>query len=264
MSNVLITGCSSGFGAASARRFAEEGNTVFAGVRRLGDAPTIGTGEGNGTIVPLRLDVTSGDSVAKAVTRVRAEVDSLDVLVNNAAVWLTGSVEETPISEMIRVLDVNLLGAMRMVQAVLPLMRSQGGGVIVNVSSINGVVPMPHSAIYCASKFALEAMVEALVYELRGTGIRNVLIEPGVFDTGLHRRSVNIGDLGIAMAAMAAGASEGSPPLDIVVDAIVRAAFDATTPLRVPVGPDAETFVPMRASMSSDEFITVMGEFFPV
>jgi NAD(P)-dependent dehydrogenase (short-subunit alcohol dehydrogenase family) len=259
MSKVLITGCSSGFGAASARRFAAEGHTVFAGVRQLGDAPAATTG----TIVPVQLDITSDPSVRDAVARVQSESGRLDVLVNNAAVWLTGSIEETPIAEMARVLDVNVLGAMRMLHAVVPLMRSQGGGTIVTVSSVNGIVPMPYSGIYCASKFALEAMIEALTYEVRGSGIRNVLVEPGVFDTGLHRRAVRIGEQGVQLAEMAAAASESSPPLGVVVDAILGAAFDPTTPFRVPVGPDAEMLIPMRTSMAPDEFLAFFGEFFP-
>jgi NAD(P)-dependent dehydrogenase (short-subunit alcohol dehydrogenase family) len=258
LSNVLITGCSSGFGAAAACRFAQDGHTVFAGVRRLADAPNVSSG----TIVPVELDVTSEESVTEAVKSVRDHAGSIDVLVNNAAVWLTGAIEETPIREMERVIDVNLLGPVRLLKAVVPVMRAQGEGVVVTISSMNGVIAMPQSGIYCASKFALEAMIETLVYELRDTGIRNVLIQPGVFDTGLHRRSVSIGDAGAAMAQMAADAAEEAPPLDIVVDAIVHAAFDATTPLRVPVGPDAEMLIGMRQSMSDDEFVAAMSALF--
>lgn len=258
MAVVLISGCSSGFGSEFAVRFAEEGHVVYAGVRDLSRVPVVSRGD----VRPVLLDVTSEASVGAAVDRVRAEVGRVDVLVNNAGIWLTGPVEETSPTLMATLFDVNVLGPVRLLQAVLPMMRAQGSGALVTISSMNGVVPMPQSVAYCASKFALEAIAEGLVYELAGSGVRSVIIEPGVFNTGLHARSIAVGDGGAAMAAMASELSTAAPSLTVVADAVYHAAFDAATPLRVPVGPDAEMLIEARASMSADEFVTYLGGLF--
>jgi NAD(P)-dependent dehydrogenase (short-subunit alcohol dehydrogenase family) len=196
----------------------------------------------------VRLDVTDDASVAAAVQIVLEAEGRIDVVVNNAGYPLWGPVEETPVEQVARQFDVNVLGALRVTRAVLPTMRRQRSGVIVQLSSISGrVVAGPFWGNYAASKFALEALSEALAYEATPFGIRVVLIEPGSYDT-------TIGDSIELSPGLADGRSAydaayrtmekvGEPwPLGDprqVAEAVVDAVADPTTPLRVPLGEDA-------------------------
>lgn len=173
---VLITGASSGFGAAAARLLASRGLTVFGTSRREG-----ATGEGF-TMLPL--DVRSDASVAACVDEVMRRAGRVDALVNNAGYTLAGAVEETAIAEAKAQFDTNFFGMTRMVRAVLPIMRAQREGRIVNVSSLAGLVGLPFHAMYSASKFAIEGLSEGLRQEVRRFGIEVSLIEPGDFKTG--------------------------------------------------------------------------------
>jgi len=130
------------------------------------------------------MDVTDDASVERGVATVLAREGRLDVVVNNAGIGIAGAVEETPTAEARAQLETNVLGVLRVCRAVLPAMRRQGGGCIVNVSSLAGLIAVPFQALYSASKFAVEGLTEALRMEVRPWGVRVVLIEPGDFRTG--------------------------------------------------------------------------------
>lgn len=153
---VLVTGASSGIGRVTAQYLANRGWRVFAGARR----PEVL--EGVAGIEPVRLDVTDDDSVAAAVDSVVARAGRLDGLVNNAGVSLLGAVEEISTDQARALLDTNVLGVIRMSRAVLPQMRHQGSGRIVNISSVVGFLPAPFMAVYAASKHAVEGLSESL------------------------------------------------------------------------------------------------------
>jgi NAD(P)-dependent dehydrogenase (short-subunit alcohol dehydrogenase family) len=174
---VLITGASSGFGAAAARLLAGQGMTVFGTSRR----PAAGA---EAPFAMLPLDVRSDESVAACVEAVLSRAGRIDALVNNAGYTLAGAVEETGLGEAQAQFETNFFGALRMTRAVLPHMRRQGGGRIVNISSLAGLVGVPFHATYAASKFALEGWSEGLRQEVRRFGVRVSLIEPGDFKTG--------------------------------------------------------------------------------
>lgn len=186
---VLITGCSSGIGAAAARLFAAAGYRVFASMRRPDRTSALrdeATHAGWQLTTPA-LDVTSQSSVDMAVADLLAETGGrLDVLVNNAGYYCVGPVEETTPEELTAQLETNLLGVLRMVRAVLPTMRAAGTGTIVNVSSISGLVVLPIAGPYHASKFGLEALTEALRYEVAPFGVRVAAVEPGMIATSFH------------------------------------------------------------------------------
>lgn len=137
----------------------------------------------------LTLDVRDDASVARCVGRVLSRTGRIDVLVNNAGVAALGALEETAMDEFRNVIDTNLIGAVRMMRAVLPVMRRQRHGRIVNIGSVMAFLPMPYSAAYCASKHAIRGLSESVDHEVRGLGIRVIAIEPGFVRTGIVERS---------------------------------------------------------------------------
>jgi NAD(P)-dependent dehydrogenase (short-subunit alcohol dehydrogenase family) len=185
---VLITGASSGIGRATAELLAARGHRVFGGVR----APATTRPLAGVELVPL--DVRDEASARACVDEVRRRAGRLDVLINNAGINLVGAVEETSISQAQALFDTNVIGILRMIQAVLPDMRRQGAGLIVNISSILGLIPAPFMGVYGGTKHALEGLSESLDHEVRAFGIRVVLVEPHYTRTNLD-----------ASAAQAAG-----------------------------------------------------------
>jgi NAD(P)-dependent dehydrogenase (short-subunit alcohol dehydrogenase family) len=177
---VLVTGCSSGIGRATAERLAAAGLPVYATARRtdaIADLAELGC-----TLLPL--DVCDDASMRAAVDRIEADHGAVHALVNNAGYGEYGPVEEVPIEHARRQLETNVIGPMRLVQLVLPKMRTLGSGRIVNIGSMGGRFTFPGGAWYHASKHALEALSDALRFELAPFGIRVVLVEPGVIGTG--------------------------------------------------------------------------------
>ena len=174
---VLITGCSTGIGRDLAQRLAHAGYTVIATARHpeaLADLPVA---------LALPLDVTDPASVDTATDEVMRRFGRIDVLVNNAGYALRGALEEVPVDDVQALFDVNVFGVLRMIRTVVPQMRRQGGGRIITISSIAGRCSTPGSGTYSATKFAVEALSDALRWELAPFGIQVVIIEPGSIDT---------------------------------------------------------------------------------
>ena len=177
----LITGASSGIGREAALALAAQGTTVYAGARRpMPDLEKRG-------IHTLTLDVTDEASLQAAVDQVIAEAGRVDILVNNAGYGSYGAIEDTPLAEARRQFEVNVFGAIRLTQLVLPHMTTQGYGRIVNVSSLGGRFSMALGGWYHATKYALEALSDALRQEVRPFGVDVVLIEPGLIHTNWAR-----------------------------------------------------------------------------
>lgn len=176
---VLVTGTTSGFGKLAAERLARKGHRVY------GTCLPDFDGDRNAFGFPLlELDVVDDNSVVRCVADLVAAEGRVDVLINNAGIGIAGALEDTTIEEARFQMDVNFFGAIRMIRAVLPHMRAQGGGRIVTMSSMAGHVGMPFQSIYSASKYALEGLNEALRLELRGSGIDATVVCPGDFRTG--------------------------------------------------------------------------------
>lgn len=212
----LITGCSTGIGRATALHLAARGWPVYATARRPESIADLAE---HGCEL-LRLDVCDEESMRDAVRTVEAAHGAVGALVNNAGYGLPGAVEELPLSEVRRQFETNLFGPMRLTQLVLPAMRRQRWGRIVNVSSVGGRLTTPGNGAYHASKHALEALSDALRFELRGFGIDVVVIEPGAIDTrwvdtaveGLETRRAASGpyaELDRSVALRMRGAHEG-------------------------------------------------------
>lgn len=253
---ILITGCSTGFGRASATEATRRGHEVIATARDTAALNDLDVAE------RLSLDVTDQQSIQAAVAR----AGRVDALVNNAGVDRHGPVECYPEDVAQWVMNTNFWGTFRMTTAVAPGMRSQGSGVIVNMSSVQGRVGTPLGGVYSASKAAIESYSESAHFELGHFGVRVVIIQPGYFDTPMATKGSDELIEGTGYEALAEQWSSGSDSLnpagrpgpDVVATAIVDALEDADTPLRVPVGDDAVMVLGARASMDDASFEAVM------
>jgi NAD(P)-dependent dehydrogenase (short-subunit alcohol dehydrogenase family) len=176
---VLITGCSTGIGRATAEHLAGRGHTVYATARR---PESIADLESKGCRT-LALDVTDEDSMASAVAAVEQAEGAVGALVNNAGYSQSGAIEDVPMEQVRRQFETNVFGLMRMCQLVLPGMRRQGSGRIVNISSMGGKLVFPGGGVYHATKHAVEALSDALRFEVRNFGIGVSIVEPGLIKT---------------------------------------------------------------------------------
>jgi len=183
---VLITGCSSGIGRATALRLASSGHTVYATARR--QASILDLAPAGCHLLPL--DVTDDASMRHAVETIEAAHGSIDVLINNAGYSESGAVEEVTGDRLRRQFETNVFGVHRLIQLVLPGMRRKGSGKIVNLSSMGGKLTFPGGGAYHASKYALEALSDALRFEVKAFGIDVVLIEPGLIRTSFSEAAV--------------------------------------------------------------------------
>jgi len=212
MNSVLITGASTGFGRHAAEAFARRGYRVFATMRdprgRNDAARRAFERVAETERVPLEvleLDVTNADSVHRAVEHAVSAAGRLDVVINNAGIAALGVTEAFTPEQFQAIFDVNVYGVVRVNRAVLPHMRREGSGLLIHVSSAAGRVTVPALAAYCASKYALEAIADAYRYELGPLGIDSVLVEPGIYRTGIHDRMMPPADLARVAAYGAAG-----------------------------------------------------------
>jgi NAD(P)-dependent dehydrogenase (short-subunit alcohol dehydrogenase family) len=233
----LVTGASAGIGEAAAHALVGAGLTVYGTSRRAT------AGETRGGVVFLPLDVTDDESIAAAVREVLERSGRIDVLVNNAGVGLAGAAEESSIEQARALFETNVFGSIRMTRAVLPHMREQGSGRIINVSSVLGFLPAPFMALYAATKHAIEGYSESLDHEVRDHGVRALLVEPAYTKTSFDANTV-AADEPLPLYARrrqaidvlnAAAVRAGDEP-SVVGEAIVAAATDAHPKLRYPAG----------------------------
>ena len=253
----LITGVSRGLGRDLARAVLDRGEIVI-GTSRSGSADL---DPGRGQLQVLPLDVTVADEVGAFVDQAHKLHGRIDVLVNNAGAGLLGAVEESSAVEAARVFEVNFFGPLRLIQAALPLMRAQGKGTIVNVSSIAGLAPMAGSALYAAAKFALGGMSESLSQEVAPLGIRVMVVEPGAFRTDfLNEETIQVASKKIdaydetsgkvvRLLKSISGQQAGDPAL--AAQAIIGAVESAEPPLHLLLGSDALTRARAHATQMS-------------
>lgn len=238
----LVTGVSSGIGKAIAERLSREGFRVFGTSRQLVLAMSLPG------IEPLQLDVTQDDSVAAVVQTVMDRAGRIDLLVNNAGFGMYGGAEESSIEQANRLFDTNFFGGIRMIRAVLPHMRAQGRGRILNVSSVLGFLAAPYMAIYAASKHAMEGYSISLDHEIRHLGIRVVLVQPAYTKTSFEQSMVLPDQLmpeytaeRARMKVLVAKTMEEKGDLpDVVALEVLKAATDAQPKLRYTAGPLAK------------------------
>jgi NAD(P)-dependent dehydrogenase (short-subunit alcohol dehydrogenase family) len=265
---VLITGCSSGIGAATAKVFEHAGWNVVATMRKP-DRGVVAQRAGSRLTLPL--DVTIEVSVKAAVSATLEAFGSIDVVVNNAGFGLYGPFETAAPELIARQFDTNVTGVFNVTRAVLPAMRQQAGGVIVNVASVGGFATFPMHSLYYATKFAVVGFSEALNFELSPFGIRVKVIAPGGVETDFASRSLvrTYGDDGGPYAqTLAELETSAAARVDVfgsaasVGESILIAATDGTAKTRYIVGADAQAMLEMRASVSDEKYMDNVRQYF--
>ena len=260
-STILITGCSSGFGRASALYFLARGWNVIATMR----TPKVGLFEDSDRLLLLPLDVTEPATISSAIEKGIAHFGKIDVFVNNAGIGYFGAHEAVADQAIRQLFETNTFGVMAANRAIIPHMRVQGSGTIINVTSSVGIAPMPLVAAYAASKFAIEGFSESLAYELGMFGIRVKILQPGLApSTHFAANSGALGDHPIPPAyAEHAGRyfqsmhayATGDTTEEDVSKAVYVAATDGEDKLRYPAGADSAMLAELRASLPEQEFI---------
>lgn len=252
---ILITGAARAIGEALAHELADRGHDVIATARNIEGL------DAHENVRHLELDVTSDESVAGCL----AGAGEIDVLVNNAALAGAGPLEDFPIDRLRSMIETNTIGPLRMIQAVTPSWRERGSGLIVNVSSVQGQVGSPVEGPYCASKFALEALSEALHYELGHFGIRTMIVQPGYIAPGMkssvrHDGPAVYQELWNQWAGTddKVTGDDGRTSAASAATTIADAIEDSDAPLRVRVGADAELILDTWKATSDKDFEAVM------
>lgn len=262
----VVTGANSGIGRATAIHLAANGYRVFGTVRdaqRATKAMSMAA-EAGVEIDWIELDIADSQSVHAGFTEIMSRCEGIDVLVNNAGVGGNAVVEECPPEMFLEVMNINLCGAVRCIQEVLPHMRARSGGCIVNVSSVVGRFAALAQAPYVASKWALEAMSEELAQEVDPFGIRVAIVEPGITKSAIFAKNVDAPNSTGAYDAhyrrlfqfYAAGMAQASDPFDVA--AVVLQAIGTTTPqLRYPVSWGGPEILGRRPQVSDDDWIAL-------
>lgn len=262
---ILITGASSGIGKDTARLFAQNGWNVVATMRSPDQESEL---VGQDNILVTRLDVTDPQSISSAVGAAVERFGQIDVLLNNAGYGAYGPLEAFPMDRIRRQFDTNVLGLLETTKAVLPLMRAQKSGMIVNVSSIGGQMTFPLGALYHGTKFAVEGISEALHFELEAAGIKVKIVEPGMINTDFGGRSFDmVNDENMleyqpviqALFGAWSGGQTASEPR-VVSDVIWTAVTDGTNQLRYRAGADAEMLLDARKAQDDATFIGALKQ----
>ena len=255
----IVTGATSGIGLASANLLQHEGYTVYGTSRR----PQSDSQNG---IAMLACDVTSDESVRQAIKEVLARAGRIDVLVNNAGQSLIGAAEESSIGQAHALFEVNVFGLIRMTTEVLPIMRKQGSGRIINIGSVAGFLPGAYTALYKSTKHAVEGYSESLDHEVRTLGIRVLLVEPAFTRTALEENGMHPDRISpvyeVGREAMSARWRDGiakGDPVEAVADAVLKAATDKECCLKLRYNPGKTSgqlrmmrrFVPEKAFAKS-------------
>jgi len=261
MKSVLVTGTSKGIGFETVLSFARGGYKVFATMRNL-EAATIlknHIADESLSVTIYKMDVDSDESVKHCIETIIKEHGTIDVLVNNAGIERHGSIEELPMADFKAVMETNYFGVIRCIQAVLPQMRENKNGCIINVGSVSGKIACTPLSAYCASKYALEALSESLAQEVKPFNIRVSILEPGIIDTKMaHDISVDSNSIYpqvLRFGAMFEESLKQPTPPSLVADTMLEIANSDMWKLKHPVGPTALPFLGWRASMTDEQWV---------
>ena len=262
MKSVLITGTSRGIGLETALAFGRAGYTVHATMRNPSQSPQLArsAAELELPIHVTAMDVDSDESVGDTMAAIQADFGPIDVLVNNAAVAVNGAVEEVPLAQWKAAMETNYFGVLRCIQAVIGPMRNRRSGCIINVSSVAGRIASSPLTPYSASKWALEALTEALAGEMKSFGIHVAIVEPGIIDTKMARQceerpAPSHYPQPARFAGLFCESLRNPVPPSIVADKILEIAESGTWQLRHPVGPTAIPFLEWRKAMTDEAWV---------
>ncbi len=269
----IVTGSSSGIGYETALVLARNGFRTYATMRNLDKAKSLldTAKKEKLALYTIKLDVTDERSVNNAIKTIKSDAGRIDVLVNNAGYGVIGALEDLSMDEIKAQYETNVFGLIRVTQAVLPTMREQKSGIIVNISSIGGKMAMPLSSPYIATKFAVEGLSESIAYDLEKFGIKVVIIEPGAiktnFDSGMivakKNQSPNspyYDTMQKFQNSISSIVKNGTPAVK-VAEVILKAITTSTPDLRYTVGDDAAFLAQKRKELPDSEFQKLVSEF---
>jgi NAD(P)-dependent dehydrogenase (short-subunit alcohol dehydrogenase family) len=269
----IVTGSSSGIGLETALILARNGFLTYATMRSPEKDAPIKTAveEENLPIKVIQLDVTDDESLKNAINRVTSEAGRIDVLVNNAGYGLVGALEELSMEEIKAQFETNLFGLVGVIQAVLPTMRRQRSGRILNLSSGAGLFGYPGGSAYVSTKFAVEGLSESIAYELEPFGIKVILIEPGFVKTNFANSTVlakkaqqdSTSPYSQMMQRMVTSSNElakNGSSAGLVAKVILDAATSPNPRLRYLVGKDVEAWAASKKSMDESEFFNMINK----
>jgi len=259
---ILITGASTGIGKVTAELFQSKGWNVVATMRN----PEAGAELAKlNNVHVTALDVTDSASIEKAIAEATEKFGKIDVLLNNAGYGAYGPLEAFEMEGIRRQFDTNVIGLLEVTKGVLPQMRANGSGTVINISSIGGQMTFPLGALYHGTKFAVEGISEAMHYELAAAGIKTKIVEPGMIATDFGGRSFDFqNDESLAeyqpvvaalFGAWGESAAQNASPASVVADVIWNAATDGTDTLRYRAGADAEMLLDARKAQDDATFI---------
>ena len=262
----VVTGSSTGNGYETSLTLARNGFLTYATMRNLNKGENIKS-LAEKEKLPLKtvqLDVTDDMSVKNAIQSITAESNRIDVLVNNAGYTVVGAFEDLSMDEIKALHETNLFGVIRVTQAILPIMRRQKSGIIINISSALGRFGFPIISAYVSTKFAIEGLSESLAYELEPFGIKMVLVEPGFIKTKIANNMVTTKKSQDANSAYSQltekmvlniehGLETGSPP-DVVAKVVLKAVTSENPTMRYLAGKDVEKWMEAKRGMSDEEF----------
>jgi NAD(P)-dependent dehydrogenase (short-subunit alcohol dehydrogenase family) len=268
----VVTGSSSGIGFETSLLLARNGFDTYATMRNLDKSDRVLdiAKKDKLPVLSIRLDVTQDNSVKEAIKKIVLDKGRIDVLVNNAGYGLAGAFEDLTMEEIKSQYETNLFGVIRVTQAVLPIMRKQKSGIIVNISSAAGRFGIPGQSAYVSSKFAIEGLSESMAYELESFGIRTVLIEPGRVKTNMPDNMVIAKKsqdpnspyyqlMENVVSSIERGSETGSSP-DVIAKVVLKAVTTESPYLTYLAGKDIETLMEAKRSMSNEEFHKMMKE----
>jgi NAD(P)-dependent dehydrogenase (short-subunit alcohol dehydrogenase family) len=270
----VVTGSSSGIGFEIALTLARNGFQTYATMRNLAKSENIKSiaSKENLPIHIEQLDVIDNNSVTNAIQAIVSKADRIDVLVNNAGYALAGAFEDLAIEEIKAQYETNFFGLIRTTQAVLPIMRKQKSGTIVNISSGAGRFGYPTGSAYVSTKFAVEGLSESMAYELEPLGIKVILVEPGVIKTNIAngmviaKKSQNsnspYSQIMQKMSTSFEHMLENASSPDLVAKVVLQAVTSENPSLRYLAGKDVEMWVEAKRNMSDDEFYKMMKQSF--
>ena len=268
----VVTGSTGGIGLATSLALARNGYLTYATMRNLAKRDSVQSvaDKQHLPIRVLQLDVTDGNSISKAIQSILSETGRIDLLVNNAGYGLTGALEDIGIDEIKAQYETNLYGVIRVTQEVLPIMRKQGSGRMINISSGAGRFGFPGGSAYVSSKFALEGLSESMAYELEQFGIKTVLVEPGFVRTNFGDNMViaqkaqdpnsPYSQMMQMMSSIRGKMLENASDADLVAEVVVEAATAKEPNLRYLAGKDVQQMVAAKKSMSDEEFQKMMKQ----
>lgn len=256
---ILVTGASSGLGKACADYLVQKGYRVYGTSRKIQKNTT----SNSSNVQMIQMDVNNDTSVIKAISTIIKKEGTIDVVINNAGWGILGSVEESTLDDTKALFETNFFGTLRVIQHILPSMRKQRHGFIVNISSIGGVLGLPYQGLYSATKFAVEGMTEALRLEVASFGIKVVLVEPGDFKTGFTgNRKKNVSRVSSPYHTCQKNAENviehdeqhGSDP--IIIGSLIHRIIRSSHPkVRYRVGSFSQKFVASLKGVISDRIV---------